>query len=243
MVSGCISQTYYQKVNIDGTSVIEQTTDYSGMISRAGEREINSGIALQTAKNTFDSICQKTNMGCNYTETAITLSTKIDQKNPYYNFEVEYGFLGANYKMTINKIPRQQFEATLQKDQSELKEIGLNLTNQIVPDIDLSNKKENALLANEIINNDGNARYTIEFPIDIKSATAGNYSPKIEGRTVEFDITTVLSNSAPIVIEGEEFNLAMPIAIILIGSLGYVWFKFSRMKKNISVPATAKRTK
>ncbi len=232
MLTGCISQTYYQKVNSDGSSVIGQTTDYSAMLAKAGEYGISSKDALENAGAVFGNICKKTKMNCSYSEVTITLKDNIAQKNPYYTFDREYGLLGTRYEMVIGKIPRQQFETALQNGQDVLsKDIPLTFQKQVVPDLDLSRKKENAAIARSIVDNGASAKYIVEFPAGIKSARAGNYTANVDGNKAEFDLALLLKESAPIVIEGEEFSIAMPIAIILVVLLVYVFFKFSKAKR------------
>ena len=233
LVSGCISQVYYHKVNDDGSSTIEQTTDYSQMIAKAGTKGMTSQLALDNAKNAFDRICKTTKMKCKYDETSITLSDSIGKENELYVFESSQDLFKTDYKIKINKIPRQNFDTALQKGQTALdKNLPLTFRKQDGPDLDLSNKEENAKLAMEIKNNGASAKYTIEFPADIKSANAGNYSGVVNGKKVEFDLAELLSDSAPIVIESEQFNPALFIVIVLLILLAYLWVKFSRVHDN-----------
>lgn len=229
---GCISQTYYHKINPDGSSTISQTTDYAKVIASETENGKNSQKLLDSAELAFARVCSTTKMECRYDESSITLTDTANQRNDFYEFESAQSLFGSSYKITINKIPRQKFDSALQKGRDALdKSLIGDAEKEIVPDLDLNDREGNAQLARDLKNNNADAMYVVEFPVAITSATSGNYSARIKGNIAEFDMAAVLSDSSPITIEGSESNPSLLVMAILGIALIYIWMTFMKQRK------------
>jgi|GEM_PF-1970505 len=228
LLSGCIKQEYYQKVNPDGTSTIRQVTDFSGMVESMDEsmaemggapgENFTAGLLESCSGITDDSIA------CSVDGYVLTLEKTFTPEDGYYTFEVEQG-LYNKYRLTVNKVPSDVFADAMQ-DEDLMG--GAEASTDTIDLTDKTNAKQTAQTVALISGME--LTYNVEMPGAVKTAyvDGGDYTPEIEGNTAEYDLLEVFDDSGALVVESEELNIlwvGVGLAVIIIAILAVLYFK------------------
>jgi len=98
LFSGCVNVEYYHQFNSDGSSMIIQKTDLSGLI----EIENQSSLSDQVS-----SVCQNITepVKCSYEGNTITLSRQMKPDEGSYSFKKAIDFPYAIYTLEIKHLP------------------------------------------------------------------------------------------------------------------------------------------
>jgi hypothetical protein len=209
LLGGCISQSYTQKVDYDGKSVISNTIDLSvvkGYYKQFGfnsEEEFAANITSFSQEACGKIMKKDKTIICIADGLTITLNRNFTSKEGYYSFAVIEGVPYKIYRLTVNKIPADKFGKSAQG----LTFAGYSEPGMVNP-IDLKKKEENSVSAQGLGAIPGfSFTYSIELPGEVTSATAGTYQADISGSTAKFDMVKVMANSAPLVVESRELNV------------------------------------
>ena len=226
LLSGCIKQEYNQKIERDGSSMIQQITDFSPMVETMeeamNETDGETGDVTEGLSEVCDKITDET-ISCSVDGLILTLEKKFTPEDGYYTFEVEQGLFNT-YKVTVNKIPTDAFGDALEGEDFV---DGATTSTQIVSLKDKTNAKQAAQTAALI---GMEFTYVVEMPGSVTSATVdgGEYTPEVEGSTAKYDLVEVFDDSGPLVIESQELNvlwIGIILAVIVIAVLAFMYFK------------------
>ena len=228
LLSGCIKQEYYQKMEKDGSSMIKQITDFSPMVETMKESmaDFDGGDSGENVTEGLKEVCNEITdetISCSADGLILTLEKRFTPEDGYYTFEVEQGLFNT-YKVTVNKIPTDAFgDALSGEDFID----GATASTQIVSLKDKTNAKQAAQTATLI---GMEFSYVVEMPGSITSATVdgGEYVPEIEGSTAKYDLVEVFDDSGSLVIESQELNIlwiGIALAVIVIAVLAFMYFK------------------
>lgn len=219
LFSGCISQTYLQDFNTDGTSKLLQIT------------KVNSLEGYENFTSMVKSECQKTK-NCSFENTTLTLQTSLVPDNSYYTFSSTFEFPFNIYKAKITRLPTDKFSLFYTSITKQLPAgIGLSANPEA---LDLTKKSTNADLSKALSESKMVFLYSVKMPGQITIAASGNYTAKIQENTAVFDMRETLKNSEPIILESKELNIASLLFIAVISVLFYVSFKFFKKEKQQS---------
>ena len=228
LLSGCIKQEYYQKVNSDGTSTIRQVTDFTGMVESMGESMASMGETpgenftaglLESCSGLADE-----SVACSVDGYVLTLEKSFTPEDGYYTFEVEQG-LYNKYKLTVNKVPSDVFADAMQ-DEDLMG--GAEASTDTIDLRDKTNAKQTAQTVALISGME--LTYTVEMPGTVTNAyvDGGEYVPKIEGSSAEYDLLGVFDDSGALVVESEELNIlwvGIGLAVMIIAILAILYFR------------------
>lgn len=206
---GCISQTFYQKVGRDGTSEITSSTDFTGLASIASFGWISGEEMMEHMPKVLENLCINASnadpsLVCSADGAKLTLKKSFTPDDGYYEFSSEADILSITYTLKVNSIPLDRFGVA---PKVHLPIVGIGPLEK-VDAIVLSKKVENKRMATQMEKIRGfTAHYVVEMPGEIIYASAGKYNAVINGSTATFDLVEVLSNSEPLIVKSEEFNL------------------------------------
>ncbi len=210
---GCVSRTYTQTFERDGTSTVIQSTDATGLVQSVStnlgktEEEIRENISYEMEVACARSI----NAGIECEKTGDLSANRIRtfDYGSFYAFKQHSSFPFVKYEVTIRSIPESSFGFS----EDRLKD-----------DIPLTNKK----VAKSILKRYGDGYqlfYAVVLPGAIQSAIAGGYNASIEGSKATFNLNELADAPAPLVIKSEEFDvpgvLLFLVILVLFGSTYY----------------------
>lgn len=210
-LGGCISQTYHQKVDYEGKSVISNVIDLSsikGYFNQLGfdsEEQFSSNITSFSIDACAKITKKDKTIDCTVADATITLRRNFTSKDGYYTFSVIEGVPYKVYRLTVNKIPVDRFGKAAQG----LKFLSYSEPGMVNP-IDLKKKEDNAISAQGFGAIPGfSFVYQAEVPGEITSAYAGDYKATVSGSTASFDLVKVMGNSSPLIVESRELNVLL----------------------------------
>ncbi len=233
LLGGCISQTYHQKVDYEGKSVISNIIDLSTIKGYYKQLGFDSEEQLAQNLTSFSNdACAKImkkdkTIECSVGELTIELQRNFTSKEGYYTFSVIEGVPYKIYRLTVNKIPVDKFGKAAQGLKFlSYSEPGMTAT------IDLKKKEDNAISSQGFGAIPGfSFVYEAEVPGEIISATAGTYMAGVSGSTATFDLVNVMENSSPLVVESRELNVLLIAAGLGFAVLVGLAAMFFMMKK------------
>lgn len=242
-LSGCITQTFTQKMERDGTSVVESKTNlvqYPGYLKLINDEFKKKDVTGEIAA-LLDKVCQGIAekdplTKCNVEDLSLVMKKEFTTKDGYYTFEAKEGIPYTIYTLKVNKIPVDKFSKELQAQQ---KIIAASPYGSDIPlkmsAIDLRKTGDTSIAAQGLEQVQGvSLIYAIEMPGEIVKAEAGAYFAGISGNTAEFDLLDMMKNSSPLVVESQEINVLWIVVIIGILALvvvGHLFFA-SQKKSN-----------
>ncbi|MBI2079936.1 hypothetical protein HYT84_04160 [Candidatus Micrarchaeota archaeon] len=243
LLFGCISQSYYQKIDRDGTSKVTLTSDFSKLPFYGSQIEKSEEDVNTLTEQALSEMCENAKkldktITCNIKDPKIIEMEKdFDVKDGYYVFEVNEGIPFNTYRAIIYKIPSDQFgRAVYPTAKGYLSYLSNTAFPQSPSAIDFRKKQENAITAaglKDIIAFE--YTYTVEMPGEVINAYAGETIAKVKGNTAEFNVVEVLQKSEPLVVESREFNIVwsgLIIGIIIMLGLAFSFF-FMKEKSNL----------
>lgn len=232
LFSGCISQSYYQKVDKSGNSEIQYAIDFTPMVTLlASQSGLPTDELMQNISKGIIEICVNTTQA-NPSTSCTADGAKMVLKRPFapgghYTFATESGIPYIVYKVNVNKIPSDQFNVDLSSLSG-----GLGGEEQTQEAIDLNAKDKNKLTAAQMKVLTGfEIKYTVEMPGEITKAVAGNTQATINGTKASFDVLKVMEDSAPLTIEARELNMVVVLGVGLVVVLVILAIAFFMFKK------------
>ncbi len=222
LLTGSIYQTYEQKVDINGNSVITREEDANLFLGMLGD---DAGQKIEIACGADASL------GCTYSEGRLKLTESFRPGDGYYEFEVVHGLPYVEYQLEVNRIPTDRF---MEKLSEILVAAGLsNTTTQNGRALDLSNAGENAEMAKLMRDSQLDIVYIVEMPGEVVVGSAGGAGAELTCSTATFSLADVLSESRPMVVKSRELNIAYIIfilAVLVIAAFAASFF-FGKKKK------------
>ncbi len=232
-LAGCISITYYHKVNGDGTSTLEQQLDLTGYINAmkgvgtgagGGQSDPSAQLALLCA-----SVQPKLKEGteCKVENNVWTLRKAFKTEDGFYTFESK----DNKQILTVNKLPADLF---MKPGEDSGGGFGGGLGTGAAQDLDFNDKVKNKQSADQMTQNPAfqiNMTYVIEMPGPVTKAVYGSHEAKKEGNKAVFNLVEVLADSAPLVVESEAGSnmlliIGAVVAVVIV--LALLWFFLSR---------------
>lgn len=228
---------FHQYITDSGVSVITNTIDFSTMSGYF--TVIGGNFAVEVEQKFLDnmafimpSACDKITkkdrtIECGYDGLSLYMRKNFTAKDGYYSFETEEGLPYKKYKLTVYKLPVDKFGKPLQ---SILQDPDVGDTVSIVSSasaIDLRKSEDNAISASGFELLKIGVEYRVAMPANVESAYAGNYTAQIDDNVANFDVVSVMKDSAPLVIISKELNLlliSVSICVILILLVAFLFF-------------------
>lgn len=202
LLSGSISQSYYQKVEPNGNSEIQNTIDFMPNIVRVTSQygipvnEMVQNVSIITAERCADINNKTTNLRCTPNGAKIVL-TRVFEPGEYYTFDIKKDILYNVYSLRVNKIPVEKFEINSRE-----------VIRELYTGINLSNTEKNQLIATQMAPSaDFKVEYTVEMPGEITNAVVGSTDATINGATTTFEIKKIV-DSDPLNVESRELNMS-----------------------------------
>jgi hypothetical protein len=213
-----LDQTYVHMVDRDGNSVIEKTADL-GLLST----ELNPGAFERMAE-----VCSESaEFDCTVdVENKVVVLNDNLQSGGYYTYEVDYGFPFTTNTLTINSIPTDRFSRLL--DRLFANADATNAPGTMASPLYLKDKEENQEGAALLKNIGITITYTIEMPVGISEASAGEVVATIDGNRASFDFVEVLAVSEPMVVKSSDINYSYLVAVAGIVILVWLGWSFIR---------------
>ncbi|HSB47383.1 MAG TPA: hypothetical protein VLD37_05190 [Candidatus Bilamarchaeum sp.] len=221
-----LDQSYIQSVSRDGTSTISKTSELTLFTTVLTNKSFASmKQACESGKN----------LDCIVDVKAKTVTiTESFSPGGYYTYSSEYGIPEVAYTLTINKIPNDKFASSLSKLLIAANISGAAEGAGSVNPIDFEDEANNREAAGILRQIRANLTYTIVMPFDVDEAHAGNITGTVSGKTVTFDLVSLLQESKPIVVRSRELNLGyivLFIGLIAVAALAFSFFWSKPMKK------------
>ena len=211
VLSGCVSRDYTQSINPDGSSILTQTTNLSGLLRYSGRVSLSQYELTSNLTSSLEDACQRaqqTNLSCTTNNLTITLS-RIFENGDFYLLEKTNAFPFIHYHLTVRSIPESAFS---------------DVSQELRQDIPLSNKK----VARKIGFDHGSAyqiTYNIIMPGSISSAGTHDYNATIQGDKATFELSKVLINSSPLELNSDSFDvLSVLLFLVLLTLLGITYY-------------------
>ena len=242
-LAGCISITYYHKVNGDGSSTLEQQIDLTGYISAmkgfggaagsgSGQPDPSQQLALLCASVQAQ---LKEGVECKVENNVWTLKKSFKAEDGFYTFESK----DNKQILTVNKLPADLY---MKAGADSGGALGGGLGGGPAQDLDFSDKVKNKQTADQMSQNKAfqiNMTYVVEMPGTVTKATAGSYEAKKDGSKAIFNLVEVLADSAPLVVEseaGSNMMLIIGAVVVIVIVLALLWFFLSRKPQAPAAP-------
>ncbi len=202
--SAAFDQSYVQVLDRDGSSAIQKTMQVA----------IFSQMTAQALSGMEQYCASLTAFNCSVdpVNKTVTINDSFSSGG-YYEYTTDYGLPFVTHTLTIERIPTDRFSSLLDRLLAAGNVSGAGGGGATAA-IDLRDNATNVPNAAYLRQFGTNITYTVVMPADISSATAGNASASVSGRTATFDLVSVLSASKPIVVVSTELNLGYIVAII-----------------------------
>lgn len=242
-LSGCVTQTFTQKMERDGTSVVESRTNlvqYPGYLKLINDEFKKKDVAGEIGV-VIENVCkgiEETDplTKCNVEDLSLIMKKEFTIKDGYYTFEAKEGIPYTTYVLKVNKIPVDKFSKELQAQQKTIaaSQYGSGIPLKMTA-IDLRKAEDASIAAQGLEQVQGAGLiYAIEMPGEIVKAESGAYNASITGNTAEFDLIDVMKNSSPLVVESQEINVLW--IVIILGTIALVvvgYSFFAGQKKSV----------
>lgn len=221
LLSGCIQEDFYQKVERDGRSVIRVQFDFTQFLALAQERGSQYGVSglsegdfvLRLQEACSEARAKDASITCQVNGSRLMMGKTFDARNPYYTFEAQEGIPYRTYRLTVNRLPLDRL--TLPAPNLTGPAAAAQAPAQA---LDLTNKSDSARVAQGLSIIQGfRLTYSVEMPADIETATAGPYQAQRDPsnpHVATFDMVEVLSDSEPLVVESRELNILPIVALV-----------------------------
>ena len=215
VVSAGLDQSYEHRVMADGESTIQKTME----MSLFSDEETLAKV---------EAVCSS-NPSCDVDNKTITIRESLTP-GQYYSFEDSYG-LFIDYELTIKKIPTDVFSRNLDSILREAEVIDEDSSSAAATDL-LADNSETAEFLRKF---NVSITYTVEMPMDITEAGAGDVAGQIDGKKATFDIVEVMGNPGPIVVKSSQINssyLIIGAGIIAFAALAVMYFRPGKKQSN-----------
>jgi hypothetical protein len=225
LMFAAVDQTYIHDFSRDGSSKITKTSELS----------IFSAELTNASFANMKAVCDdgfRVDCSVDVAKKTVTI-TESFAPGGYYTFGSVYGLPDITHTLVIEKIPNDKFASALSKLL-----IAANVTDPSqgggsVSPIDFEDELNNREAAAILRMIRANLTYTINMPYDIDEAVAGNVTGNVSGKSVSFDLISLLEQSKPLMIRSRELNLGYIVlifGILVIAALAFSFFWSKPMK-------------
>jgi hypothetical protein len=197
------AQTYVQKMDTVGNAVVTEERDLSVFL------QLFPSGSLEKIASTCAS---DPSLSCSVSGSMMTTTVDISPGSGYYSYTTEYGLPFATTILTINKLPTDLFDTSVD---NVLNKAGLTSGKGSAQPIDLGDKVADAAIAEAWKGAGVSMNYTIVMP---------------NGYTESYDVTGLLADSHPIIITTQEPDFGLIVLILGVIAMAAVAFSFFGMK-------------
>ncbi|MBN2478326.1 hypothetical protein JXB01_03490 [Candidatus Micrarchaeota archaeon] len=212
LMFGCISNEYSHYQERDGSALVVQKFDMSGVLGSLEEEQIESTLQQMCANST----AKDPELKCEYDVKGIVYFEKtFTPGDGHYIFETGGDILNKKYTLTVKSAPRM--DTSTEESMGEAEVLGEET------EIKLTGSEAKAMAAN--YKQFGmNLTYTVYMPGKIISANGGIISE--DGTSAKFDMLDMMEDGKEIVVVSEEMDMMVVggIVILLIVILAYFLF-------------------
>lgn len=219
LVNAALDQSYVHTVSRDGSSTITKGMDPAIFSNILSERDFEK----------VSEVCQ-TGQGieCSVGAEELTI-TEGFSSGAYYTLTTDHGIPFITYELVVRKVPTDRFASSL--DEILVAAEVAEAAGGSVRPLDLRDREVNEENAYYLEKFNVDMTYTINMPVPVREAYAGDVGGVVSGSSVEFDLVEVLKESDYITVTSRELNFGYLTVIAMAIVLAALALSFFRGKK------------